>query len=120
MSSDSVAISRVRSSARPGRLAVALRRAGLYGVLIAGGLLMMVPFFWMFLTSLKTRAEVFGVPPLSLPSGPHFENYDKMWNALPGVTFGDFFLNSIKIATLTTIGQLIACSLGAFAFAFLS
>ena len=89
-------------------------------VIVIGGLLMMIPFFWMFLTSLKTRAEVFGAPPLTLPSGPHFENYVKMWNALPGVTFGDFFLNSIKIATLTTIGMLIACSLGAFAFAFLS
>ena len=120
MSRDGLAIARVASRTRPGRLAVAVRRAGLYGVLIAGGLMMMIPFFWMFLTSLKTRAEVFGAPPLSLPSGPHFENYVKMWNALPGVTFGDFFLNSIKIASLTTIGQLIACSLGAFAFAFLS
>lgn len=93
---------------------------GLYLVLIAGGLLMMIPFFWMFLTSLKKRSEVFGSPPLSLPSGPHWENYEKMWNALPGVTFGDFFLNSLKIAMLSTVGQLIACSLAAFAFAFLT
>jgi ABC-type glycerol-3-phosphate transport system permease component len=120
MSSDGVAIVRLRSRARRGRLTVAVRRAGLYGILVTGGLLMMIPFFWMFLTSLKTRAEVFGANPLSLPSGPHFENYVKMWNALPGVTFGDFFLNSLKIATLTTIGQLVACSIGAFAFAFLS
>jgi ABC-type glycerol-3-phosphate transport system permease component len=106
--------------ARPRRPGAALRRAGLYLVLIAGGLMMMIPFFWMFLTSLKKRSEVFGSPPLSLPSGPHWENYEKMWNALPDVTFGDFFLNSLKIAMLATVGQLIACSLAAFAFAFLT
>lgn len=88
-----------------------------YVALIAGGLLMMIPFFWMLLTSLKTRAEVFGSPPLSLPSGPHWENYATMWNAFPDVTFGTFFLNSLKIAGLCTVGELIACSLAAFAFA---
>lgn len=105
---------------QPRRLGATVRRAGLYLVLIAGGLMMMIPFFWMFLTSLKKRSEVFGSPPLSLPSGAHWENYEKMWNALPGVTFGDFFLNSLKIAMLNTVGQLIACSLAAFAFAFLT
>jgi multiple sugar transport system permease protein len=96
---------------------VVARRIGAYAVLIAGGLLMMIPFFWMLLTSLKTRAEVFGAPPLSLPSGPHFENYERMWNAFGDVTFGTFFLNSLKIAALSTIGEVFACSLAAFAFA---
>ena len=89
-------------------------------VLIIGGLIMMVPFFWMIVTSLKTRAEVFGSGPFTLPSGPHFDNYVKMWNALPGVTFGTFFLNSLKIATFVTIGQVLTCSMAAFAFATLS
>ena len=96
-----------------------LRRWILVGCLVAGGLAMMIPFFWMILTSLKTRAEVFGAPPLSLPTGAHWDNYSKMWNALPDVTFGTFFLNSLKLATLNTIGQLITCSMAAFAFAVL-
>lgn len=94
------------------------RRGLLYAVLIAGGLIMMVPFFWMIVTSLKTRAEVFGSPPLSLPSGPHFENYSNMWNAFPqGVTFGTFFGNSLKLALLCTAGQLVTSSMAAYAFA---
>ena len=93
------------------------RRVLLYTVLIAGGLLMMVPFFWMVITSLKTRAEVFGAAPLSLPTGAHWENYETMWNALPGVTFGTFFLNSLKLALLNTAGQLVTCSMAAYAFA---
>ena len=94
-----------------------LRRAVLIALLILGGLVMMAPFFWMILTSLKTRSEVFGGALLSLPSGAHFENYVTMWNALPDVTFGTFFVNSLKLATLNTIGQLISCSLAAFVFA---
>jgi multiple sugar transport system permease protein len=93
------------------------RRTALYVLLIAGALLMMAPFFWMLVTSLKTRAEVFGAPPLSLPTGPHWENYVRMWNALPGVTFGTFFLNSLKLALLNTGGQLLTCSMAAYAFA---
>jgi multiple sugar transport system permease protein len=96
------------------------RRLALYVLLIGGGLLMMVPFFWMVITSLKTRAEVFGAPPLSLPTGAHWENYATMWNALPGVTFGDFFLNSLKLALLNTGGQLVTCSMAAYAFAAIS
>jgi multiple sugar transport system permease protein len=103
-----------RGRSRTGTVA---RRIGAYVVLIVGGLVMMVPFFWMLLTSLKTRAEVFGSPPLSLPTGPHWENYERMWNAFGDVTFGTFFLNSLKIATLSTIGEVFACSLAAFAFA---
>ena len=93
------------------------RRTLLYVLLIAGALLMMAPFFWMLVTSLKTRAEVFGAPPLSLPTGAHWENYVRMWNALPGVTFGTFFLNSLKLALLNTGGQLLTCSMAAYAFA---
>jgi multiple sugar transport system permease protein len=81
--------------------------------------LMMVPFIWMLLTSLKARSEVFSTAPLQFPTGLHWDNYVKMWFALPGVTFGTFFYNSLLIASLATIGQLITCSMAAYAFAVL-
>ncbi|MBA2381495.1 MAG: carbohydrate ABC transporter permease [Chloroflexi bacterium] len=77
---------------------------------------MMVPFFWMITTSLKTRAEVFAVSPTILPTQPRWENYAEMWNALP---FAAFFVNSVKLAALNTIGQVISCSMAAYAFAVL-
>jgi multiple sugar transport system permease protein len=92
------------------------RQTMVYALLIGGGLIMMAPFFWMIVTSLKTRAEVFGSSPLELPSGAHLDNYARMWEALP---FGTFYVNSIKLALLSTIGQLISCSMAAFAFAVL-
>ncbi len=91
-----------------------VRRAILIGLLIAGGIVMMVPFLWMISTSLKTRAEVFAVPPTLLPRVAQWGNYGEMWNAMP---FATFFVNSIKLALLNTVGQLISCSMAAFAFA---
>jgi ABC-type glycerol-3-phosphate transport system permease component len=90
------------------------RRAVLIGLLILGGLLMMVPFLWMISTSLKTRAEVFITPPVIFPATPRFENYAEMWDALP---FSAFFVNSVKLALLNTVGQVITCSMAAYAFA---
>jgi ABC-type glycerol-3-phosphate transport system permease component len=102
----------------PARTLRATRRWLLYAALAVGGLIMMGPFFWMIVTSLKTRAEVFGVAPLSLPTGAHLENYATMWNAFPqGVTFGTFFGNSLKLALLCTAGQLVTSSMAAYAFA---
>jgi len=93
-----------------------VRLAVIYVLLIGGGLVMMAPFLWMIVTSLKTRAEVFGSSPFELPSGAHLDNYARMWDALP---FATFYLNSIKLAVLSTVGQLVSCSMAAFAFAVL-
>jgi multiple sugar transport system permease protein len=90
-----------------------IRHGLLIGFLVAGGILMIVPFLWMISTSLKTRAEVFAVPPTIFPAVPRWENYVEMWNALP---FGAFFVNSVKLAVLNTVGQLISCSMAAYAF----
>jgi multiple sugar transport system permease protein len=90
-----------------------IRRALLIGLLIGGGIVMMVPFLWMITTSLKTRAEVFAQAPTLLPAQPRWENYADMWSALP---FAAFFVNSTKLAVLNTVGQLISCSMAAYAF----
>lgn len=102
---------RSRSSARRLR---SVRRALFVTLLVAGGLLMMAPFLWMISTSLKTRAEVFATPPTLFPITAQWHNYPDMWNALP---FASFFLNSTKLAALNTVGQLVSCSMAAFAFA---
>jgi ABC-type glycerol-3-phosphate transport system permease component len=95
------------------------RLVATYAALVGGGIAMMIPFLWMLSTSLKTRAEVFSSPPFSFPTGLHWENYGRMWNALPDVTFGTFFQNSIVIASLATVGQLVTCAMAAYAFAVL-
>lgn len=85
-------------------------------ILIAGALIMVVPFIWMLSTSFKSPGKTFVYPPEWFPRPFVWQNYVEMWTALP---FNNFFWNSIKIATLSTIGQLLTCSMGAFAFSVL-
>ncbi len=119
MSTDVAAVGAVQGSARRRRRRLA-RLTATYAALVVGGVAMMIPFLWMLSTSLKTRSEVFSSAPFSFPSGLHWENYVHMWNAMPGVTFGTFFQNSLVIASLATLGQVVTCSMAAYAFAVLS
>jgi multiple sugar transport system permease protein len=84
------------------------------GLLLVGAVLMMMPFLWMFSTSLRDAAQSFSLPPQWLPTQVHAENYQSVLSGLPVV---QFMINSIKIAALITLGQLTTCSLAAFAFA---
>ena len=77
-------------------------------------LLMLGPFLWMLSTSLKTQADIFRYPPEFVPSPPHFENYETI---LKGLSVPQFLFNSFKISVLATVGQLLSCSLAAYAFA---
>ncbi len=85
-----------------------------YLVLVALALLVILPFFWMISTSLKGPQEVFSYPPTWIPREWHFENYLLAFDAAP---FGRYFANSFIVASLVTLGQLISCSLAAYAFA---
>jgi multiple sugar transport system permease protein len=75
---------------------------------------MLVPLLWMVVLSLETEVQARSFPPILIPSGLHFSNYPAAWNALP---FGDFFLNSAIYAITTVAGNLLFCSLAAYAFA---
>jgi multiple sugar transport system permease protein len=83
-------------------------------LLLVGGVLMLLPFVWMFSTSLRDARESFTLPPQWLPRQPHLDNYATVMEQLP---FVQFAVNSLKIAALITLGQLATCSLAAFAFA---
>ncbi len=74
----------------------------------------LAPFVWMILTSFKDLGEIFVYPPKWLPERLKFENYVNAFEAAP---FGRYYLNSLFVASVVTIGQLITCSMAAFAFA---
>lgn len=83
-------------------------------LLLSGGLTMIIPFLWMLSTSLKDDQQAYVFPPVWIPDPIVWSNYETVWTALP---FARFFINSTFIAVLVTIGQLLTCSMGAFAFA---
>lgn len=83
-----------------------------YFVLIAGVLAVAFPFFWMISASLMTLGEATGRA--LFPATPQFQNYINAW--IDG-KFSIYFLNSVKITTITLAGQVIFCTLAAYAFA---
>jgi len=85
-----------------------------YLVLILIMALMVVPFVWMFSVSIGRPSDVFVVPPRWIPSAIGFASYRRVLSNLP---FLSWFLNSFKIASLITAGQLFTCSTAAYAFA---
>ena len=76
--------------------------------------IMLLPLVWMVVVSLETAQQAHSYPPVLIPSSLHFSNYPAAWNTLP---FGDFFLNSAIYALTTVTGNLLFCSLAAYAFA---
>ncbi len=85
-----------------------------YGLLIAGAISMLVPFFWMLATSFMESKQIFSYPPVVIPEPFVLKNYSDVMNAIPLVKY---VFNSAFVAVFTTIGQVIIASMAAYAFA---
>jgi multiple sugar transport system permease protein len=101
----------------PGR-ARSTRRSSLvsiitHGALFLASVVMLYPLLWMLSASLRPSDEIFGTVSL-VPSLLTLDGYVRGWAGL-SIGFGTFFFNSFKIAALSIAGNLIACSLTAFA-----
>ena len=89
----------------------------LHAMLILIGLSFAMPFFWMISTSLKAASDVFTYPIQWIPRPPRWENYVTVFEVLK---FGNtsaivmFFANTIYVATLSTLGTMISCTLVAY------
>lgn len=79
---------------------------------------MLAPFLWMISTSLKNPGEVFSYQKAWwvdwAPTSFVWENYVKAWKVVP---FARFYLNSIFVVLMTTLGQVATSALSAYAFA---
>ena len=88
------------------------RRAFTYAILIAISALFFVPFLWTISTSLKTLPETTGFD--LLPNSPSLRAYREV---LTEFDFLRYAANSFFLAAVITLGNLILCSLGGYAFA---
>ena len=82
--------------------------------LLAGGSVVMLPFFWMLSTALKRAEEVYLSPPVWVPYPPQFVNF---WTALTRVPFHIYAANTFVIVVLVLIGSLLSASFTAYGFA---
>lgn len=82
--------------------------------LTMGAVVMIAPLLWMVSTSLKSKEEVFSLPPVWIPTDISFNKYFEIWNMGPllsGIS------NSLIVALSVTIVGTFTSSLAAFAFA---
>src|SRR6202165_5708312 len=82
------------------------------------GVFMLLPFAWLFSMSFRPPSEAYKMPPSFLPPNLDFKNYRAILEST--VPFLQIYWNSLEIAVIVTIGQLVTCTLAAFAFARLS
>lgn len=77
-------------------------------------IIILVPFVWMAITSVKSMGEIFAYPPAFIPDNIVWENFVEAWNLVP---LGRYLLNSFVVAFSITILHLTVASLAAYAFA---
>jgi multiple sugar transport system permease protein len=87
-----------------------------HALLILGAAVAAFPFYWMITTSFKEFGEAAKSPPLLWPTSWHPENWVEAWQ-YPHTLWGNAFANTIFIATMTTIGELVTSVLAGYAFA---
>jgi multiple sugar transport system permease protein len=84
-----------------------------YILLTLGAVIMVLPFLWMISTSFKMPADQFSKT--LIPNPATLSNYTRLFGV--DLDFPLLFLNSTVISSLITAGQLLTCSMAAFAFA---
>ncbi|WP_433428652.1 carbohydrate ABC transporter permease [Nonomuraea sp. CA-141351] len=94
------------------------RRWAVHLLVVVGALVMLYPLFWLISSSFKPNDEIFTDPGL-VPETVVADNYATGWGAL-GVPFSGFFANSFIIAAAAVAGNVMSCSMAAYAFARLS
>jgi multiple sugar transport system permease protein len=82
--------------------------------LIGASILMLYPLLWMLSASFRPENEIFSGT--LIPSVWSIDSYFRGWDGLR-VSFSRFFMNSLVISVLSVTGNLVACSMAAFAFA---
>ncbi|MFB5188827.1 carbohydrate ABC transporter permease [Alicyclobacillus fastidiosus] len=85
-------------------------------IIIIVAVVMLYPLLWMLGSSFNQNSQIFKDTSL-IPNAPTLINYVQGWAGLSNVTFGRFFLNSFFIVAMCIIGNVLSCSMAAYAFA---
>ena len=104
-------IKKVRSAAKAGKIA---GTALIYVFLILVAIVVLFPFYWMIISSLKDLSEYQLSVPTLFPKTLVFGNYVEAFNQ---ANLGKLFLNTVYVGLVSTILSLIITVLSAFAFA---
>ncbi|GHT66704.1 ABC transporter permease [Spirochaetia bacterium] len=88
-------------------------RICLYVVLTVGALGMLLPFLWMLSAAVKLDKDLFEFPIKWIPHPVQWNNFNRV---LAKISFFTYFLNTLKLAVIITVLQVVTCSLAAYSF----
>lgn len=100
------------ASRRPAHRGRLVQRAAVYTLVLIVMVGFLLPFTWMLSTAIKTTAEIFTFPPRVFPNNPTLDNFEVALDP----TFLRYGLNSLLVATVTTVVTLFFATLSAYAF----
>ncbi|MFC8201546.1 carbohydrate ABC transporter permease [Streptomyces sp. NPDC060006] len=91
-----------------------LARPLVYGALVLCALLTLLPFIWVLSGSLRSLGEIRSDPGAWLPRHLTFDNFERLFNT---AGFGTFLANSLVVATIVVVGNIVAASAAGYALA---
>lgn len=87
-----------------------------YGLLIVSAVIILFPLYMTIMDSLQPIENLLKYPPHFWTSHPLWKNYRLAWTEIP---MPRYMLNSLIMATIVTVGQLVTSTLAAYAFSFM-
>lgn len=85
-----------------------------YVVSVAIAVMVVIPFYWMIITSLKSKGALMALPIQWIPRHPTLQSYRKVFSLFP---FGKAILNSLFVSITFTVITVLSSSMAAFAIA---
>ncbi|MBC1976311.1 carbohydrate ABC transporter permease [Listeria booriae] len=104
---------KLQSTSTTGKASI-VKKVFTYTIIVLGGVIMVLPFIWMVSTAFKSGAANMVLPPQFIPDEPTWSNFERVFEMFPML---QFLVNSIVVAIVTTVGQMLFCSMAAYAFA---
>lgn len=96
------------------------RQSIIYACLLFGAALVLLPFFWMISTALKTPEQLFTTTLNLIPNPAVPQNFIDVWSKMssiaPGMTFFRIIGNTLFITVLAMVGEIMSASLVAYGF----
>ena len=89
-------------------------KVALYAFLLTMAVIVLFPFYWMLISSVKSLEEYNLSTPTFFPQEIHFENYVEGFKT---AQLGQLFINTVYVGIVSTILSLVITVLSAFAFA---
>ncbi len=89
-------------------------RVAIYASLVVLAAVILLPFAWMLISSVKTDGEVFTVPIQWIPKSYHWDNFVDIWTDIPLATY---LGNSLLLSVVITFLQVLTGSFAAYGFA---